>query len=327
MSQSTSFPSPLSVHGLGGDSMGTTWSVQVVAARGVDLHVLHRRIQAVLDRIVRQMSTWEADSDISRFNRAEAGTWQAIPSEFLQVLRAALRIAEVSGGAFDPTLGGLVGLWGFGAQAQPRGGADELQQRRLAASAGWHRLELDLAGSRILQTGGLLLDLSAIAKGYAVDAVADTLRADGISAALVEVGGELFGYGRKPDGSPWRVLMESTPAEELAAQLEPRVVELDGKAVATSGDRWHAYEHQGERISHTLDPRTAKPVTHSSVGVTVLADTAMEADAWATAMTVLGATQGLALAERLQLAVRFVDRSAQGLQEHSSSALTALWPA
>jgi thiamine biosynthesis lipoprotein len=327
MSQTITPAPSLSVHALGGDSMGTTWSVQLVAARNCDLHALHRRVQGVLDGVVRQMSTWEPDSDISRFNRAAAGYWQIIPPQFLQVLRAALRIAEASDGSFDPTVGGLVGLWGFGAQAQPRGEVDDLQQRRLAADAGWHRLQLDEAGSRILQTGGLQLDLSAIAKGYAVDAVADALRGDGIGAALVEVGGELFGYGRKPDGTPWRVLMESTPEEEQAAQLEPRVVELDGKAVATSGDRWHAYEHAGERLSHTLDPRTAQPVAHASAGVTVLADTAMDADAWATAMTVLGAAQGLALAERLGLAVRYVDRSAHGLEERSSSALSALWPA
>jgi thiamine biosynthesis lipoprotein len=325
MPPTVTIPPAHTVHALGGDTMGTTWSVQVVAGRDCDLHALHHRVQVVLDRVVAQMSTWEPDSDISRFNRAEAGHWQAIPGEFLQVLRTALVIAEASGGAFDPTVGGLVGLWGFGAQAQPRGATDGLQQRRLAANAGWDRLQLDVPGSRVLQTGGLILDLSAIAKGYAVDAVAEALRRDGIGAALIEVGGELFGYGRKPDGTPWRVLMESTPEEEQAAQLEPRVVELDGKAVATSGDRWHAYEHQGERISHTLDPRSARPVAQSSAGVTVLAASAMEADAWATAMTVLGAEQGLALAERLSLAVRFVDRTPQGLQERSSSALSAMW--
>lgn len=305
--------------------MGTTWSVQVVAARNLDLHALHRDIQGVLDRVVAQMSTWEPDSNISCFNRAEAGQWHVIPAEFMQVLHAAVKIAEASDGAFDPTMGGLVGLWGFGAQAQPHGKSDELQHRRMAADAGWHRLQLDLPGSRILQTGGLILDLSAIAKGYAVDAVANALRSQQIQAALVEVGGELLGFGSKPDGTPWRVLLESSPEEESAADLPPRVVELDGVAAATSGDRWHSYELQGERLSHTLDPRTAKPVQHASAGVTVLAPSAMEADAWATAMTVLGADAGLALAERLGLAVRFVDRSAQGLHERCSSAMSAQW--
>jgi thiamine biosynthesis lipoprotein len=327
MPQTATTFSPPTVHALGGDTMGTTWSVQVVASRDLDLHALHRDIQQVLDRVVAQMSTWEADSDISRFNRASAGQWHAIPAEFLQVLRAALKIAEASDGAFDPTVGGLVGLWGFGAQAQPHGRLDELQHRRVAADAGWHRLQLDVPGSRILQTGGLSLDLSAIAKGYGVDAVADALRSRQLPAALVEVGGELLGFGRKPDGTPWRVLLESNPEEESAADLEPRVLELDGTAVATSGDRWHSYEHEGERLSHTLDPRTAKPVAHASAGVTVLAESAMQADAWATAMTVLGADAGLVLAERLGLAVRFVDRGAQGLQERSSSAMSAHWSA
>lgn len=319
---SSAHPASATLHALYGDTMGTSWSVQLVAAHDADLHALHATVQRALDGVVAQMSTWEADSDISRFNRAAAGSWCTIPADFQRVLHAALDIAQASDGAFDPTLGALVGAWGFGAHAQARGLPDELHLRRLSAAAGWQRLQLDDARGAVFQSGGLMLDLSAIAKGFGVDVAADALRRRGITAALVEVGGELFGYGRKPDGTPWRVLMESNPDEETAAGLPARVIALEDMAVATSGDRWHAYQHAGEQISHTLDPRTGRPVSHESCAVSVLAATAMQADAWATALTVLGTQAGLALANRLQLAARFVVRDAQaGLREICSDAL------
>ena len=161
-----------------------------------------------------------------------------------------------------------------------------------------------------------MLDLSAIAKGYGVDVVTDLLRRRGIEAALVEVGGELYGYGRKADGTPWRVLVESSPDEEADSEgLEPRVLALDGLAVATSGDRWHAYAQGGRRYSHTIDPRSGEPVTDAAAAVTVVATDAMHADAWATALTVMGASVGYAFATEHELAARFLQRTPDGLQE------------
>lgn len=313
-------PAPV-VHSLHGETMGTRWSVQLVAARDADLHALHHGVQGELDRVVAQMSTWEPDSDLSRFNGADAGTWQRIPTDFMTVLRCALAIARASEGAFDPTIGALVGLWGFGAHARDQRKPETTQVRNGMSHAGWQRVQLDVEGSRVLQAGGVELDLSAIAKGYGVDLAASWLRSAGVRAALVEVGGELYGYGHKPDNSAWRVLMESSPDEEAAADLEPRVITLQDAAIATSGDRWHAFEQEGMRYSHTLDPRTGSPVAQASVGVSVLADSAMLADAWATALTVLGANAGIALADRLGLAVRFVVRGETGLREHLSTAL------
>ena len=296
--------------------MGTTWSVRLNAARSADLHALHVGIQARLDRVVAQMSTWEPGSDISAFNRAAAGTWLRIPEEFFAVLACALRIAETSDGAFDPTIGSLVGLWGFGAEAAI-GEVPSMPERDAARDAvDWRRIELRGDGE-VLQPGGLRLDLSAIAKGFGADLVVSGLREAGIAGALVEVGGELHGYGRKPDGSPWRVLVEAGP-EEIDHSLEPRVLELDGIAVATSGDRWHHYtrrdEHGDERrYTHTIDPRSGAPVEHAPVAVTVVAHDAMHADAWATALTVLGENAGMALAEREGLAVRYLGRDDEGL--------------
>lgn len=305
---------------LGGHTMGTRWSVKLSAPRSRDLHALHAGIEAELKRVVAQMSTWEDGSDISRYNRAAAGSWQVIPEDFWNVLVAAHDIARRSDGAFDPSVGPLVALWGFGAQAGAQRVPDAAQLAEVGSSCGWHKLQLDVQKQAVLQPGGLQLDLSAIAKGYGVDLVSRWLRRNGIAAALVEVGGELHGYGRKPDGQPWRVLVESAPEEDAGADHPPRVLALDDLAVATSGDRWHHYEHDGFSYSHTLDPRTQAPVTRAAAAVTVVEREAMHADAWATALTVMGAQQGLAFATEHGLAARFVSRGSNGLEESMTPA-------
>ncbi|MBN6149490.1 FAD:protein FMN transferase [Xanthomonas sp. AmX2] len=309
---------------LGGQTMGTTWSARLVVRRRRDLHPLHAAVQAQLDRVVAQMSTWEPDSDISRYNRAAPGSAQPLPGEFGDVLRCALDVARRSDGAFDPTVGRLVALWGFGAGAAAQRVPQAEETSRARATAGWRRLHWEAGEAMLRQPGGLQLDLSAIAKGYGVDRAAAALREHGVAGALVEVGGELFGYGRKPDGEPWRVLVESAPDEDARAPTPPRVIALDGLAVATSGDRWHRFEQDGRRYSHTLDPRTGAPVAAAPAAVSVVAGDAMHADAWATALTVLGADAGLACAEREQLAVRFLLREDGGVQERMSAAFARL---
>ncbi|WP_149194917.1 FAD:protein FMN transferase [Luteimonas suaedae] len=293
---------------LGGETMGTTWRVRLSASRTRPLRPLHDGIQARLDAVVAQMSPWEPDSDISRYNRAPADTWHALPPAFLIVLQAALEIATISDGAFDPTLGPLVDLWGFGPDgAHPRvPGPAALDAVR--PHCGWRRLELDASGTRLRQPGGLRLDLSAIAKGFGVDVVTAYLCAAGIDGALVEVGGELRGLGRRPDGERWRVLVEPIADADEA----PCVLPLDGCAVATSGDGWHRFEHDGRRYSHSIDSRSGAPVADAAAAVTVVAGDAMRADAWSTALTVLGPEAGFALAARRELAVRFAQRGSDG---------------
>ena len=299
-----------SVHALHGETMGTTWSVKLVATPRADLHALHASVQQQLDLVVAQMSTWEEESDLRHFNRAAAGTWQPLPGAFFMVLSCALETARESAGAYDPTLGALVAAWGFGANAQDRCVPDSHALAIARERVGWSRLQLRPDGTA-LQPGAVELDLSAIAKGFAVDLVSRSLRDREVKAALVEVGGELYGYGRKPDGSPWQVLVEAS-SEDETEQDEPCVLALDGIAVATSGDRWHAFEQSGEHYSHTIDPRTGRPVQHAAAAVTVIADEAMRADAWATALTVMGSTEGLAFAQARHLAARFVTRSDSG---------------
>jgi FAD:protein FMN transferase len=308
-------------HTLYGETMGARWRVQLCAPQRAPLQALHVGVQAQLDNVVAQMSTWEPDSDISRYNRAPSGSWHVLPDAFSTVLHCALEVATASDGAYDPTVAPLIELWGFGANGRGHRVPDDDAIAIARARTGWRRIAFDAETRRVQQPGDVALDLSAIAKGYGVDAVADWLRTQGIDAALVDIGGELFGYGRKPDGEFWRVLVEAAPDDEDDAQ--PCVITLDGYAAATSGDHWHRFETDGRHYSHTLDPRNGRPVAQAPAAVTVIAADAMHADAWATALTVLGADAGHAFAETHGLAARFALRSDGGIVTRSTRAFDA----
>lgn len=309
------------IHTFEGTSMGTTWSARV-AARAVP--GLQTMLQAELDAIVAQMSHWEPDSLLSRYNRAPAGTWFDLPAPLFDVIDYALWAHMASGGAYDPAAGALVDLWGFGAARRydhtgfyaPEDAAIERTLDERAAA----RLSFDRDGRRLLQPGGLRLDLSSIAKGYAVDRLALCLESRGLSHYLVEVGGELRGAGVKPDGHPWWVEIEGVPD---SATPQP-VVALHGVSIATSGDYRQYFEHDARRVSHTLDPRTGRPVAGGIASVTVLARTCMEADALSTVLAVLGPVDGLAFAEARALAARILVRRAGGLDEIVTPAWKAL---
>jgi thiamine biosynthesis lipoprotein len=311
---------------LQGRSMGCAWSVRYVLDSAVtDPATLESGIQAVLDRVVALLSNWEPDSCISRFNQAAGGSWHALPEEFATVLACALRVAEASGGACDPTAGELVRRWGFGATNRYSAAGfvppDAIAIATALRRCGWQRLEVDAADMRMYQPGGLELDLSAVAKGYGVDAVSCYLGAQGLHHYLVEVGGELRGAGVKPDGQPWWVALQ-LPTD--ATGLPVSRLALHDLSVATSGDYLQCYEHAGTRYSHCIDPRTGSPVRNGVASVTVLHQECMAADAWSTALMVLGADAGLALAEARGLAVYFVTREAGHCVEHYSSAFDAL---
>lgn len=311
-------PAPLET--LDGATMGTGWCVKHWWRPDVapqSSASVREAIEVVLARVVAQMSTWEADSDLSRFNRAEPGSWHALQPEFFTVLQHALALAERSGGAYDPTIGPVVDLWGFG-PAAPRDCAPEPAQAREAwLRVGWQRLQLDASVRRVHQPGGVSVDLSSIAKGFAVDEVVRALAALGVSDALVEIGGELLGVGERPDGQPWRVAVR-WPSDEPDQQGP--VIALHDLAVATSGDEFHRFESDGRRYSHTIDPRSGAPVPHALVSVTVLHSSCMQADALATALTVLGPEAGWQFAERDGLAALFVRQADDGLEARMTAA-------
>ncbi len=309
---------PARLQTLAGQAMGTRWSVRLDNPGFVPLVPVRAAVEAALALVVRQMSPWEADSDLSRFNRAPAGSWHALPAEFFTVLHSAFAWAQASGGAWDPTVGPLVDLWGFGPRPDPLAphraavpGAAALAAAR--ARVGFGRIALDAPARRALQPGGAHLDLCGIAKGYAVDLAAQALAGLGFTDFLVEVGGELRARGVRPGGQPWRV------AVDAVAGLPARVLALRDQAVATSGDHWHAFEHGGRRYSHTIDPRSGEPVRHALASVTVLHAECMQADALATLLTVLGPRQGLDFAQAHGVAAQWCERTGAGTAFRATS--------
>jgi thiamine biosynthesis lipoprotein len=307
-----------------GESMGTSWSARVVvradAADGPQSlqQGLQRGLQGQLDGVVDEMSHWEPESNLGRFNRAGACTWHVLPDAFYTVLHYALGVARATDGACDPCAGELVNLWGFGPTARydeagfvpPPAAAIGQARQRIAA----RRVELDPARRRAFQPGGVQLDLSAVAKGHGVDAMALWLEGQGLRHYLVEAGGELRGAGFKPDGQPWWVALEAP-----AGGVGEIAVALHGLAVATSGDYRRYFLRDDQRFPHTIDPRDGMPITNNVASVTVVHEQAMAADAWSTALTVLGAEAGLALAEQQGLAARFLVREGASLREVLSS--------
>ncbi|QEK92395.1 FAD:protein FMN transferase [Achromobacter insolitus] len=310
---------PTASAALAGATMGTTWSARLALPRGRTEAAARHAIQAALDDVVAQMSTWEPDSDITRYNRAATG-WQTLPAGFFHVLSHALALAEDSGGAYDPTVGPLVNAWGFGPHQRafepPSPSAIEAARTR----CGWRRVQLDAQHQAALQPGGAYLDLSSIAKGYGVDRAAMALDALGITQYLVEVGGELRARGKRPDGQPWRVAIEVPDASDDHALALP----LRDHSIATSGDYRRHAGNGDERYAHTIDPRTGLPVRNNLASVTVLHPGCMEADALATALTVLGEEEGLAYARRHELAALFILRERDAWRVVATPAFQAL---
>jgi len=309
-----------------GTSMGTGWSARLMLPPGADGEAARRALQAELDEIVAQMSHWEPDSLLSRYNAAPAGSWHALPPQFFEVADYALRVFEDSNGAYDPAGGALVNLWGFGPGRRydqagfhaPDAAAIGTALARRAAA----RPLLDRAGRRLLQPGGVLLDFSSVAKGYAVDCMARCLERRSVRHYVVEAGGELRGAGTKANGEPWWVEVEGVPDAEGAGTQA--IVALHGLAIATSGDYRRYFQYGARRAAHTLDPRSGYPVANGVASVTVLAPTCMAADALSTALTVLGPDAGLAFAEARGIAARFLVRTPGGLAESTSGAWRSL---
>jgi thiamine biosynthesis lipoprotein len=301
--EALSDPTTLRRHALNGPTMGSRWSALFWAADDFDAAALGRGLQGAVDRVERQMSTWRPDSDLERLNAAPIGAWVEIPRELGIVLDAALEIGRLSDGAFDIGVGDLVRAWGFG------GGSRAPNAGQIASLAGRtsfeppKTLQLDLASGRARRLAPPRLDLSGIAKGFGVDELAREAQQSGLDSCLVGIDGEMRAMGRKPDGRPWAVAHEKPDRGERAIL---GVLELSGAAVATSGAYRHVVEVDGRRLSHTMDPRRGAPLENDLAAVTVLAETCMAADAWATALMVAGADRGLELASRLGLAALLV---------------------
>ena len=292
--------------------MGTVYSVRIVVPpgdSGLALEGLGERIADRLDELEDHFSTYRPDSEISRFNAFPGQDWFPVSPVFLDVFRQARSISELSGGAFDPTVGPLVELWGFGAGGDAGRIPEQEDLEQLLPSAGFAHLQLRESPPAVRRIRpGVQLDFSAIAKGFAVDEVWDLLSVAGLSDYLVEIGGEVRTRGMRGDGRDWSIGIENPDRTGVA-----EAVRLRDAAIATSGDYRNYFQYQGRRYSHLLDPRTGWPVAHELTAVSVVSNTAAIADALATALLVLGPAAGLELAEREQIAAHLVVRSSDGL--------------
>ncbi len=289
-----------------GQVFGTSYALKLACS--LDSAEARSIVESAFDRVDAAMSTYRHDSEIMRLNQSPLRSWLAVSDDFVRVAAASNSMARFTGGAFDPTVGALVDLWGFSGGNVPDQVPANADIARLRSQAGWHHLELDIAKSAIRRLSDFSLDFSAIAKGYAVDLAIESLESAGCADLLLEVGGEVGVRGRRTDGEPW-VLGIETPRNTAGVEF---ALELSDASIATSGD----YRNQvriGDRVfSHTIDPATGRPVTHNLASVSVIAETTMRADALATALSVMGPEHGRAFAEAHHIDAYFIVRIDSG---------------
>ncbi len=303
-----------------GETMGTYFSVQWQSTSTQQERTIREDIDRALLKLNQSMSTYIDDSEISRFNRVPVGVEVEISNYFADVVHLALEISRLTHGAFDFTVAPLVNLWGFGPLETDGKPPDEEVIQAQLHSVGYQHIHLNESERRLFKQKAATIDLSAIAKGYAVDVLGGVMEDAGVVHYLVEIGGELRAAGVKPDGLPWRVGIESPVAGERGVQLG---IEIGDISVATSGDYRNYFEEQGVRYSHAIDPVTGKPVRHNLVSVTVLSPDCARADALATALLVMGPDRGLLFAEQHGLAAYFIVKTKAGFEAHWSSGFTS----
>jgi len=280
---------------------------------------LREEVEAILERVDASMSTYREDSEIFRFNLAEVGEEIVVSDYFIKVFEISRMVSERSEGAYDVTVAPLVDLWGFGP-----GGGDGVPSDEAVAGAlgmvGESWVDVSPATNTIRKRRPLELDFSSVAKGYAVDLLAERLGARGVRDYMVEIGGELRVAGSSPRGNAWRIAIErpASGSDGIAAALS-----LHDAAVATSGDYRNFFELEGVRYSHSIDPRSGRPVRHALVSGTVVHPSAAAADAWATALTVLGPEDALRIATEERLAAYLISRAGEDFRAEKTPAIEA----
>jgi thiamine biosynthesis lipoprotein len=299
--------------GFDGSTMGTSYSVRWVAKDDRQVAGIKQAVEERLALINQQMSTYIPESEVSRFNALSSGE-MPVSTELASLVQRSQAISEKTGGAFDITVGPLVSLWGFGPEGRVVSSPSADKIASLRTHVGYQKLGVSQNPPSLTKTTNLQVDLSAIAKGYAVDQLASLLVANGINNYLVEIGGELKLSGSKPNGESWRIAIEAPLTTERAAQ---HVLPISNIAMATSGDYRNYFEENGVRYSHTINPLTGAPIKHALVSVTVLHPNCADADALATALMVMGDKKGLEFANRHDLAAYFLIKAQEGAEFES----------
>lgn len=342
---------PARVAALTGETMGTTYQVRVALSADLDEAALSAAIFEAVGAVDRQMSTWKPASDLSRFNAAPVGEWVAVPRDLAHVVSAGLAISKASQGAFDMTVGAAVNAWGFGPVSAPVPEAETNAETDAKAEAAprntrpgalapgpqdvpkdapvgvWRDLEARMDPPALIKRAPMYVDLSGIAKGYGVDRICEVLLERGLSDFLVSIDGETRVCGRKPGvEGRWRVAIDRpdaaaggdrSAAENVAGNVAAPwdVLEPEDRALATSGDYRHFFERDGTRYAHTIDPATGQAVQGGAASVTVMMRDCMTADAWATALLVMGPQRGVAIAQARNIAALFLFRERGGFRQ------------
>jgi len=307
---------------LSGETQGTVYHITVSELPpGVDESMLRRHVNRELADVDLWMSNWRNDSDVSRLNAAAPGQWVDVSPETVAVVEQSLDIWRLSDGAFNPAVGSLVKLWGFGTAAPITSVPADDAIERITRLADPQELEVRAQPPALRRKVSLELDLSALAPGYAVDRIADRFESLGIDSYMVELGGEVRLRGHNPKGRPWRIGIEQ-PGDSVG--VAHAAIESTAAAISTSGDYRDYLELGGQRFSHTIDPATGRPVTHDLTSVTVVAQTAALADALSTAINVMGPERGLAFAREQELAVYFIVKSGDGFTDFHTPQFAAL---
>lgn len=302
---------PVPTYLLSGKTMGTQYNIKVVVPENFALSKpsLQTLIDEKLVAINQALSTYIPTSELSVFNDAPVGTVHAASRELFYVLNLSQDIADQSSGAFDVTIGPLVNLWGFGPDKTVTQAPSTQQINQAQALMGMQSIELDNTSQTATKRANVVVDLSAIAKGYGCDLIAELLQKNGVKNFMVEIGGEVYVQGINDRGTPWIIGVEKPSLSRTGAV---QAISVSNVGIATSGDYRNYFEKNGQRISHTISPTTGAPITHNLASVTVIAETAAHADAFATAINVLGPIKGYALATEKNLAAYFLIRDGEG---------------
>ena len=307
---------------LRGKTMGTTYHVVLSELpAGQTLAKLQNEIDQRLQEINQVMSTYLSDSELSRFNQSESTSWEPVSSELFALVERAQQLSKITKGAFDITVGPAVNLWHFGPQktTQDRTVPYDDQIEQVQQVIGYTHLHLDSETSALKKDfAELYLDLSAIAKGYAVDEIVTLIQKHKAKiGCMVEIGGEIGTAGKRPDGSSWRIGIQ---APDAAPGTLTSTLELTNLSMATSGDYFNFFVVEGKRYSHTIDPHTARPVTHNLTSSVVVTKSCADADAWATALLVLGPNQAYDIARQHDVAVMLFERTDSGITSRQTEA-------
>ncbi|MBI5683781.1 MAG: FAD:protein FMN transferase [Verrucomicrobia bacterium] len=308
---------------LPGRTMGTVYSVKFLQPSApIPVEQARREVSALLDRLEQTMSTYREDSEICRFGAYRGGDWFAVSADTARVVAESLRVSELTGGAFDVTVDPLVRLWGFGPRRETGEPPPEPAIADARRRVGWGKLQARLDPPALRKSSPeISVDLSAIAKGYAADAIAAHLEKLGATNYLVAISGDLRTRGHGQQGRPWRVGVDKPLDDGRAIQ---RIVELKNAAISTSGDYRNFFTDAGRRYSHVIDPRTGRPVTHNLASVTIVQETSARADALATGLVVLGPEAGYAFAVKRSWACLFILRTNTGFVEKLTPAFEKL---